>query len=312
MDATTAKLGTESNSDNNGIDLSIYASAEDLSKAIDGDVIKAELSRLGMKCGGTVLDRAKRLFLTKDTPLDQLPAKLFTKKPKNGIEANLSPTIETPVVTSAKHERRIDIARRETIVVALLNQLRPTLEATLRRTERRETQTLNEREKEMEEDLHGSAFDGGPPKKDKKDHDGNDESDNSDDDDEDAPIYNPKGVPLGWDGKPIPYWLFKLHGLNHFYPCEICGNESYRGRRNFETHFAEAKHAFGMKSLGIPNTKHFHGVTKIEDAQKLWDKLKGTLHHEQFDGTKEEEYEDSHGNVLSRATYEDLARQGLL
>ena len=67
-----------------------------------------------------------------------------------------------------------------------------------------------------------------------------------------------------------------------------------------------------MKSLGIPNTKHFHGVTKIEDAQKLWDKLKGTLYHKQFDGSKEEEYEDSHGNVLSRATYEDLARQGLL
>eukprot|EP00980_Cylindrotheca_fusiformis_P031762 scaffold26907_cov176-Cylindrotheca_fusiformis.AAC.1 len=67
-----------------------------------------------------------------------------------------------------------------------------------------------------------------------------------------------------------------------------------------------------MKSLGIPNTKHFHGVTKIEDAQKLWDKLRYQLDNQQFDGTKEEEYEDSHGNVLSRATYEDLARQGLL
>jgi splicing factor 3A subunit 3 len=31
-----------------------------------------------------------------------------------------------------------------------------------------------------------------------------------------------------------------------------------------------------------------------------------------FDASKEEEYEDSNGNVLSRATYEDLARQGLL
>ena len=246
-----------------------------------------------MKCGGTILDRAKRLFLTKDTPLDQLPTKLFAKMAKNGMETKLSPTVATPAVTSSKNERRINIARRETIVVALLNQLRPTLEATLRRTERRETHTLNEREKEMEEDLHGSAFDGGPPKKDKKDKDGDDDSDDSDDDDEDAPIYNPKGVPLGWDGKPIPYWLFKLHGLNHFYPCEICGNESYRGRRNFETNFAEAKHAFGMKSLGIPNTKHFLSATKIEDAQKLWDKLKGTLHHEQFDGSKEEEYEDS-------------------
>jgi len=37
------------------------------------------------------------------------------------------------------------------------------------------------------------------------------EDDNDDDDDE--PIYNPKNLPLGWDGKPIPYWLYKLHGL---------------------------------------------------------------------------------------------------
>jgi splicing factor 3A subunit 3 len=272
------------------LDLAPYASAADLEKASDGDTLKAELSRLGLKCGGTVIDRAKRLFMTKDTPLNQLPKKLFAKgaKQTNG--------------ETTKNERRIDIARREVEIMALLNQLRPVSEATLRRLERRETQTLNEREKETEEDLHGSVVEG--PKEKNDDYDS--------DDDEDAPIYNPKGVPLGWDGKPIPYWLFKLHGLNHFYPCEICGNESYRGRRNFETHFAEAKHSYGMKSLGIPNTKHFHGVTKIEDAQNLWDKLKDQLDQQQFDGSKEEEYEDSHGNVLSRATYEDLARQGLL
>jgi len=33
------------------------------------------------------------------------------------------------------------------------------------------------------------------------------------DDDDDAPVYNPLNIPLGWDGKPIPYWLYKLHGL---------------------------------------------------------------------------------------------------
>ena len=290
------KSMVDSNNDDAAkLDLSPYSSADDLEKAIDGDTLKAELAKLGLKCGGTVSDRAKRLFMTKGTPLDQLPKKLFAKKK---TESGSS---------TSKNERRVDIARREVVVVALLNQLRPILEASVRRTERRETQTLKEREKEMEEDLHGSAVTG--PKTKGENEEG---SDDDDDDDEDAPIYNPKGVPLGWDGKPIPYWLFKLHGLNHFYPCEICGNESYRGRRNFETHFAEAKHAFGMKSLGIPNTKHFHGVTKIEDAQKLWKTLKGQLQQQQFDGSKEEEYEDSHGNVLSRATYEDLARQGLL
>lgn len=36
--------------------------------------------------------------------------------------------------------------------------------------------------------------------------------------------YNPLKLPLGWDGKPIPYWLYKLHGLNMEFKCEICGN----------------------------------------------------------------------------------------
>jgi splicing factor 3A subunit 3 len=35
----------------------------------------------------------------------------------------------------------------------------------------------------------------------------------SSEEEQDAPIYNPKNLPLGWDGKPIPYWLYKLHGL---------------------------------------------------------------------------------------------------
>lgn len=37
-------------------------------------------------------------------------------------------------------------------------------------------------------------------------------------------MYNPLKLPLGWDGKPIPYWLYKLHGLNQQFDCEICGN----------------------------------------------------------------------------------------
>ena len=36
----------------------------------------------------------------------------------------------------------------------------------------------------------------------------------SDSDEEDDYVYNPLKLPLGPDGKPIPYWLYKLHGLN--------------------------------------------------------------------------------------------------
>ena len=72
--------------------------------------------------------------------------------------------------------------------------------------------------------------------------------------------------PVGWDGKPIPYWLYKLHGLGIEYKCEICGNTSYWGRRAFERHFQDWRHAYGMKCLGIPNTKHFNEITNINDA----------------------------------------------
>jgi splicing factor 3A subunit 3 len=54
---------------------------------------------------------------------------------------------------------------------------------------------------------------------------------------DDGRIYNPLNLPLGWDGKPIPYWLYKLHGLGVEYPCEICGNFVYMGRKAFERHF---------------------------------------------------------------------------
>ena len=39
-------------------------------------------------------------------------------------------------------------------------------------------------------------------------------------------------------GKPIPYWLYKLHGLNISYNCEICGNFTYKGPKAFQRHFA--------------------------------------------------------------------------
>jgi splicing factor 3A subunit 3 len=44
----------------------------------------------------------------------------------------------------------------------------------------------------------------------------------------------------------------------------------------------------------------------------VYEKLKDQIDAESWDPTQEEEFEDSEGNVLSRKTYEDLARQGLL
>ena len=134
--------------------------------------------------------------------------------------------------------------------------------------------------------------------------------------------------------KPIPYWLYKLHGLNLYYNCEICGNQKYRGPKAFQRHFAEWRHAHGMRCLGIPNTAHFANITLIEDAVQLWEKLKVTREMERFRPDTEvfnkmkcyflkincinlklklqEEFEDSSGNVLNKKTHDDLKRQGLL
>lgn len=49
----------------------------------------------------------------------------------------------------------------------------------------------------------------------------------------------------------------------------------FQGPKAFQRHFAEWRHAHGMRCLGIPNTAHFANVTQIEDAMALWEKLKG-------------------------------------
>ena len=138
------------------------------------------------------------------------------------------------------------------------------------------------------------------------------EAEEKEEDDDDGPIYNPLNLPLGWDGKPIAYWLYKLHGLGIEYKCEICGNTTYKGRRAFDKHFQEWRHAHGMRCLGVPNTKHFHDITRISDVIELYAKISDQITATSFIGAVEEEYEDTEGNLLNRRTYEDLARQGLL
>jgi len=159
------------------------------------------------------------------------------------------------------------------------------------------------------------------------------EAKDEEDEENEKPIYNPKNVPLGWDGKPIPYWLYKLHGLGIEFKCEICGGASYWGRRAFERHFQEWRHSYGMKCLKIPNTVHFKEVTSIEDAlrcnfvyfvniiylvkiiiynylvhQALLESQKKKSFRPDFD----EEFEDTDGNVVNKKMFIDLKRQGLL
>ncbi|KAF7456845.1 putative splicesome-associated protein [Cryptosporidium felis] len=125
-------------------------------------------------------------------------------------------------------------------------------------------------------------------------------------------VYNPLKLPLGPDGRPMPYWLYKLNGLGVEFKCEICGNCSYWGRRAFEKHFQEARHSSGLSALGIPNTSHFREITRISDAQELYSTLCKQAKNLSFDDQNNMEMEDSQGNILPLKSWRDLHRQGLI
>ncbi|KAJ2080450.1 Pre-mRNA-splicing factor sap61 [Coemansia sp. RSA 988] len=188
-------------------------------------------------------------------------------------------------------QREHDLAWSEFLVRKYSEVLADRISETRADVQRRQALTEEERNQELEEDDPVLA---------------------EEDDDQDEQTYNPLNLPMGWDGKPIPFWLYKLHGLGVKFTCEICGNAIYRGRKAYEKHFQEARHATNMRRLGIPNTRQFHGVAAIDEAQTLWERIQKEKKNETANNDTFEEYEDSEGNVFNKKTFLDLKRQGLI
>ncbi|KAG9230971.1 hypothetical protein BJ875DRAFT_383965 [Amylocarpus encephaloides] len=163
-------------------------------------------------------------------------------------------------------------------------------------------QGMTERERQMELDALFAESAAAAPQ--------GGESDSESDGDE--KIYNPLKLPLAWDGKPIPFWLYKLHGLGVEFRCEVCGNYVYMGRRAFDKHFNEARHIYGLKCLGITNTTLFREITNIADAEKLWEKITRDKKKNKTDESSVVQMEDAEGNVMPEKVYYDLQKQGLL
>lgn len=103
------------------------------------------------------------------------------KKKQNASMEMLRPTIE-----------------REYLITQLCHEMRDILDTTLAFNEKKAIQSYDERVKD-EMDIEAGAVES--------------ESSSSEDEEGEKPIYNPLNLPLGWDGKPIPYWLYKLYGL---------------------------------------------------------------------------------------------------
>ncbi|KAK2993864.1 hypothetical protein RJ640_003976 [Escallonia rubra] len=74
-------MGTSTNVPHLGKPLKFdeYSSASEM-EVLGMDRLKSELQARGLKCGGTLQERAARLFLLKTTPVEMLPKKLLAKK----------------------------------------------------------------------------------------------------------------------------------------------------------------------------------------------------------------------------------------
>ncbi|GLU09488.1 hypothetical protein SLE2022_263480 [Rubroshorea leprosula] len=189
-----------------------------------------------------------------------------------------------------------DIALMEAKINKLCHLLSKTIEETKQNIVKRQALICKEMERdrmEEEEEEETTQFD-------------------TENDGEEQPVvYNPLKLPMGWDGKPIPFWLYKLHGLDQEFKCEICRGSSYWGRRAFERHFQESRHQRGMRQLGIPYTKDFNEIRSIEEALALWNILQQRKAQNNWCQDLEE-FEDRDGNIYHKKIYVDLQCQGLV
>ncbi|OSS46945.1 hypothetical protein B5807_08897 [Epicoccum nigrum] len=228
-------------------------------------------------------------------------AHLTGKKHKKAVEASQNKTVSTQTDGATSDIQRFKeraVAEREFKIKKLAAAMQTERGDTKVNVERKQGMTERERQQELEQ-LYSEQ-----PAEGTKDED--EESDGED------KIYNPLKLPLAWDGKPIPYWLYKLHGLGVEFPCEICGNFVYMGRRAFDKHFNEARHIHGLKCLGITNTSLFREITSIQEAELLWKKIQKDKKREKTAVENVVEMEDTEGNVMPEKVYRDLAAAGML
>ncbi|KAK5993779.1 Pre-mRNA-splicing factor sap61 [Cladobotryum mycophilum] len=201
---------------------------------------------------------------------------------------------------SATRLKERAVAEREYRVKRLASAMSTERSDTRVNVERKQGMTERERQQELDNLLNMSDTRQEPTEEEGEGDDGEEK------------IYNPLKLPLAWDGKPIPFWLYRLHGLGVEFPCEICGNFVYMGRRAFDKHFNEARHVYGLKCLGITNTSLFRDIIGIEEALKLWEKIQREKKRGKVDDGSVVQMEDGEGNVMPEKVYYDLQKQGLL
>jgi splicing factor 3A subunit 3 len=132
-------------------------------------------------------ERAKRLFATKDKSFEDIDPSLFMKdvnKTKRGklVFRFLNKFKISLSKFSKETTRHRDIAGMEAQIYRLVDLLGEQRLATLENVRRKQARA-------------------GEDNEDDEDVEGGDISDDDSDPEEDGLIYNPKNLPLGWDGK---------------------------------------------------------------------------------------------------------------
>lgn len=209
-------------------------------------------------------------------------------------------------IGSKKHNKSLqayetlvkDVSRYEELLKALLDAVSEPLEA-----------TKDDLEKKLARAPGEAGFMG------RSEADMDDDDFDADDSDDEGSLkarrrMTKKNYPVGPDGAPIPFWLYRLQGHSQEFKCQICGNASYFGRRAFEKHFhSDPRHAYGLKCLGIDLTREFYEITDIEKALGLHKHLIEQKKQGKWDANTMEEFEDDDGTVLDKATHDLLAKQ---
>ncbi|SPO06080.1 related to RNA splicing factor PRP9 [Cephalotrichum gorgonifer] len=203
---------------------------------------------------------------------------------------------------SARRMKEKAVAEREYRIKKLAAAMSTERADTKVNVERKQGMTERERQQELDNLM---SLDG-------PEREPSGEGDDEDDEDGEEKIYNPLKLPLAWDGKPIPFWLYRLHGLGVEFPCEVCGNFVYMGRRAYDKHFNEARHIYGLRCLGITNTTLFRDISHIDEAMRLWEKIQKEEKKNKIDEGSVVQMEDAEGNVMPEKVYYDLQKQGLL
>ncbi|KFH46518.1 Pre-mRNA-splicing factor-like protein [Hapsidospora chrysogenum ATCC 11550] len=221
------------------------------------------------------------------------------RKKRDGESEDAANGVKKPAISATRLKERA-VAEREYRVTRLASAMSTERSDTRVNVERKQGMTERERQQELENLLNMSEA---PQQQEGGEEDGEEGEEK---------IYNPLKLPLAWDGKPIPFWLYRLHGLGVEFPCEVCGNFVYMGRRAFDKHFNEARHIYGLKCLGITNVNLFRDITRIDEAMKLWEKIQREKKKSKVDEGSVVQMEDAEGNVMPEKVYYDLQKQGLL